>query len=78
MESKYLLPLVGCLILALSACIPSAGGGGYCCKYCSAGKPCGNTCISSNKTCHISGGCACYGSGNQRIVLIADNGTVYP
>lgn len=30
-----------------------------CCKYCSKGKPCGNSCISRSKTCHKSGGCAC-------------------
>jgi hypothetical protein len=30
-----------------------------CCKYCSKGKPCGDTCISRNKTCHVGPGCAC-------------------
>lgn len=30
-----------------------------CCKYCSTGKPCGNSCISRNKTCHKGRGCAC-------------------
>ena len=30
-----------------------------CCKYCSTGKPCGNTCIARNKTCHVGPGCAC-------------------
>ena len=30
-----------------------------CCKICRAGKPCGNTCIARDKTCHTSGGCAC-------------------
>jgi hypothetical protein len=33
--------------------------GGGCCKYCSRGKPCGDTCIARNKTCHVGGGCAC-------------------
>jgi hypothetical protein len=32
-----------------------------CCKVCSAGKACGNTCISRDKTCHVGQGCACDG-----------------
>lgn len=31
----------------------------YCCKRCTTGKPCGNTCISWSYTCRTSGGCAC-------------------
>lgn len=30
-----------------------------CCKVCSAGKACGNTCIARWKTCHVGAGCAC-------------------
>ncbi len=30
-----------------------------CCKHCSAGKPCGDSCIARNKTCHVGPGCAC-------------------
>ncbi len=30
-----------------------------CCKYCSKGIPCGDTCISASKTCHKGPGCAC-------------------
>lgn len=33
-----------------------------CCKYCSTGKPCGNSCISRSKTCRKGIGCACYGA----------------
>merc|ERR1719198_243404 len=29
------------------------------CKRCTAGEPCGDTCISANKTCHHDLGCAC-------------------
>lgn len=32
-----------------------------CCKYCSKGKPCGDTCISRRYTCHKGPGCACWG-----------------
>jgi hypothetical protein len=32
----------------------------YCCKHCTSGKPCGDTCISISYTCHVVGGCACY------------------
>lgn len=30
-----------------------------CCKICTKGIPCGNTCISASKTCHKGPGCAC-------------------
>ncbi len=30
-----------------------------CCKVCSKGKPCGDSCISRSKTCHKGIGCAC-------------------
>lgn len=30
-----------------------------CCKYCSQGQPCGNTCISRDSTCRSGKGCAC-------------------
>lgn len=32
----------------------------YCCRRCTTGKPCGDTCISRTSTCRTSGGCACY------------------
>jgi hypothetical protein len=32
-----------------------------CCKVCHAGKACGNSCISRDKTCHQPPGCACDG-----------------
>jgi hypothetical protein len=30
-----------------------------CCKICTTGKPCGNTCININFTCNVGPGCAC-------------------
>jgi hypothetical protein len=30
-----------------------------CCKVCSKGKACGNSCIARNKQCHKPRGCAC-------------------
>lgn len=33
--------------------------GSGCCKYCSSGKACGDSCIASNKSCNVGGGCAC-------------------
>ena len=32
---------------------------GRCCKRCTKGIPCGNTCIAAWKTCHKGPGCAC-------------------
>lgn len=36
-------------------CIPPA----QCCKICSRGQACGNSCISRAYTCHQGPGCAC-------------------
>jgi hypothetical protein len=36
-----------------------ATGTGTCCKVCSKGKACGDTCIEATKTCHVGAGCAC-------------------
>lgn len=38
-------------------CIPPD----QCCKICSKGKACGNTCISRSYVCHKWRGCACNG-----------------
>ena len=35
------------------------GGGRVCCRYCERGKPCGDSCISTNKSCRKPPGCAC-------------------
>lgn len=32
-----------------------------CCKICTVGKACGNSCISRSYTCHKGRGCACNG-----------------
>jgi hypothetical protein len=32
-----------------------------CCKVCTTGKACGNTCIARDKQCHVGPGCACDG-----------------
>jgi hypothetical protein len=32
-----------------------------CCKICTTGKACGNSCISRNDICHVGPGCACDG-----------------
>jgi len=37
------------------ACIPAD----RCCKKCSTGKACGNSCINVNYNCHKGRGCAC-------------------
>jgi hypothetical protein len=35
--------------------------GQSCCKVCSTGKACGNSCISAKRTCRKPRGCACNG-----------------
>jgi len=37
------------------ACVPRA----ECCKVCSRGKACGNSCINRDYQCHKGRGCAC-------------------
>jgi hypothetical protein len=37
----------------------AASGTFACCKRCSAGKACGDSCIARDKTCHKGKGCAC-------------------
>jgi hypothetical protein len=32
---------------------------GRCCKHCTKGQPCGNSCISTKYKCHQPPGCAC-------------------
>jgi hypothetical protein len=32
-----------------------------CCKTCTSGKACGDSCISKNDTCNVGKGCACDG-----------------
>lgn len=32
-----------------------------CCRICSKGKACGDTCIARDRTCHVGPGCACNG-----------------
>jgi len=43
-----------------SASITATSQSTYCCKHCTTGKPCGDTCISTSYICHVGGGCACY------------------
>ncbi|CAG0988154.1 hypothetical protein PLCT2_02309 [Planctomycetaceae bacterium] len=47
-------------VFSLPAQPPSSGSRG-CCKICTTGKACGDSCISRNKTCHKGPGCACNG-----------------
>jgi hypothetical protein len=44
--------------LAASGSAHSTSAALACCKVCSVGKACGNTCISRDKTCHVGQGCA--------------------
>ena len=39
----------------------STGSAGSCCKVCTTGKACGDTCIAQSATCHVGSGCACNG-----------------
>ena len=56
--SVFLLSLA--LGVGTTGCTP--GVSGSCCRVCTTGKPCGDSCISRNSTCTKGSGCACYGS----------------
>jgi hypothetical protein len=46
------------IVLGVSAA--SCGDfGGECCKTCSKGKACGDSCIARDKSCNVGPGCAC-------------------
>ena len=48
---------------AITCASPAWAASGYaaCCKVCSKGKACGDSCIARDKTCHKGKGCACDG-----------------
>lgn len=55
--------LLGTATLAPAAtplCGPAYASAG-CCKVCSKGNACGDSCIARDKTCHKGKGCACNG-----------------
>ncbi|MCW3836690.1 hypothetical protein ACFQ1E_12570 [Sphingomonas canadensis] len=45
---------------AIDPCTARAAAGA-CCKVCTKGKACGNTCIARHLNCHQPPGCACNG-----------------
>lgn len=62
--------VVGALVLTLAAasgppltsgCKSSSGPSSSCCKVCTTGKACGNSCIATTDTCNQPPGCACNG-----------------
>ena len=42
-----------------------------CCRTCTSGKACGNSCISSSKACYAGSGCACNG-GTESVATTDD------
>jgi hypothetical protein len=62
------LRLTGLVALTVAAAGgPSVAAGcaedatGSCCKVCTTGKACGDTCIPQSNTCNVGAGCACNG-----------------
>jgi len=45
--------------VAFSIALQLAQGKDTCCKHCSKGQPCGNSCISASAKCKQPPGCAC-------------------
>lgn len=62
-RGRALLSLAGIALLTssaplLGACERSSTG---CCRVCTTGKACGDTCIDRSSTCNRGAGCACDG-----------------
>jgi hypothetical protein len=53
--------LVAMLIGIGSGCDTCRRATGSCCKVCTDGKACGDSCIAKSSTCNVGGGCACNG-----------------
>jgi hypothetical protein len=60
MRALALLAAAATLTLGPSAYDSCAAHGG-CCRICTTGKACGDSCIARSKTCHKGKGCACNG-----------------
>lgn len=69
-SSRWMITLIAVPLLALAGAVaPQSGycaagepaGAKQCCKVCSAGKACGDSCIAKDKVCHKGTGCACNG-----------------
>ena len=60
---KIVFLLAAALLTAAPSPFQPCGGAAVaqagCCQRCSAGKACGDSCISRDKTCHKGKGCAC-------------------
>lgn len=55
---KLVLTLIILFSPVLFSC-DSSTGGPSCCKECTNGKPCGDSCIPKESQCTKGGGCAC-------------------
>lgn len=58
---KNIKQLLHITIFSLVFILSSCSEEGNCCKTCSAGKACGDSCISKTDTCNEGNGCACDG-----------------
>ncbi len=61
MRKRLILAVL--LLLATAPTLPSCGDSptSGCCKTCTTGKACGDTCIDARETCNVGPGCACNG-----------------
>ncbi len=64
MKSLLRNSLIALVLMFAAQGLNSCGsdtGTGSCCKVCTSGKACGDSCISASATCHEGPGCACDG-----------------
>ncbi len=73
------LPSVPAVTPARSTPPPTPPTRRPCCRICTTGKPCGNSCISRNYTCRRPSGCACNGVELGPVSVSSDCSlTLYP
>jgi hypothetical protein len=53
--------VLGGLAIVAIAAAASSGSGSSCCRVCTTGKACGDSCIAQSDQCHVGPGCACNG-----------------
>jgi hypothetical protein len=57
------LILLGVVPILVTGAVPSCSdaSGPNCCRVCTTGKACGDSCIAAGNECQVGSGCACDG-----------------
>ena len=72
--TRVVFLIIALSLTTMSCDILSSTGG--CCRICTRGKPCGDSCIARNKVCRRGSGCACSGDQLNFSLDICDTGNL--